>query len=403
MRDPSRVRVSGPLEPFAAGFAAELSRQGFTPGSACKQLTLFAHLSRWLATEGLEPGALSPELAERFCEARRAAGYTQLLTAKALSAPLAYLRGLGVAPPACTPVRVGPVEELLGRFGGHLERERGLARATARRHVALVRPFLERFAGPDGVELGRLDALAVRAFVLELCPRQSRSATKRAVGALRALLCYLHLEGELERSLLDAAPSVASWRLSGLPKRLESEQVQSLLAACKRETPAGLRDFAILTVLWRMGLRAGEVAALSLDDINWRAGEILVRGKGPTFERMPLPCDVGEAVADYLRAGRPASAAGRTVFVRVRAPHRMLSATGVSQIVAAAARRAGLGTVHAHRLRHTAASEMLRAGAGLPEIGQALRHRHALSTAIYAKVDRETLRTIARPWPEALA
>ena len=172
-------------------------------------------------------------------------------------------------------------------------------------------------------------------------------------------------------------PSVAGWRLSGLPRRLEPGQVDALLDSCERSTAIGLRDLAILTVLVRLGLRAGEVGGLSLEDIDWRAGELIVRGKGARSERLPLPHDVGEAIVGYLRDGRPATAQDRAVFVRVRAPHHRLSSGGVTFVVKAAARRAGLGLVHAHRLRHTAASEMLRCGATLPEVGQVLRHRHA--------------------------
>jgi site-specific recombinase XerD len=179
--------------------------------------------------------------------------------------------------------------------------------------------------------------------------------------------------------------------------------VSRLLASCDRGTPGGRRDYAILTVLARLGLRAGEVAGLELDDLDWRGGEIIVRGKGNRAERLPLPADVGEAVAGYLRAGRPATAAGRTVFVRVKAPRRALTKGGVTQVVAAAGRRAGLGPLSAHRLRHTVATELLRAGAPLAEIGQLLRHRSALTTAIYAKVDRDALRTIARAWPGGAA
>jgi site-specific recombinase XerD len=161
----------------------------------------------------------------------------------------------------------------------------------------------------------------------------------------------------------------------------------------------GRRDFAILTVLARLGLRAGEAAGVELDDIDWRAGEVVIRGKGNRQEGLPLPTDVGEAIAAYLRRGRPHSAQGRQVFLRVRAPHRRLSSSGITQVVAAAGRRAGLGKLGAHRLRHTAATELLRAGAPLVEVGQVLRHRRLLTTAIYVKVDRESLRILARTWP----
>jgi integrase/recombinase XerD len=241
----------------------------------------------------------------------------------------------------------------------------------------------------------------VRAFVVEVCPRLGRRAAQLTVVALRSLLRFLHLEGVLERSLAGAVPSVYGSRLSGLPKRLEPGQVDALLASCDRSTVIGIRDLAILTVLARLGLRAAEVAGLSLEDIDWRAAELVVRGKGGCSEQLPLPVDVGEAIVGYLRDRRPSSA-DRAVFVRVRAPHHRLSPGGVTYVVEAAALRAGLGQIHAHRLRHTAASEMLRAGATLPEIGEVLRHRRAASTAIYAKVDREALRQIARPWPGAV-
>jgi site-specific recombinase XerD len=313
-----------------------------------------------------------------------------------------YLRGLGVVPPAGNPASVGPVERLLASFRRYLEHERGLVPAAARGYVDKVRPFVARFDGPDGLELSRVDVAEVRGFVVEVCPRLGRRAAQLTVVALRALLRFLHLEGVLERSLAGAVPSVAGWRLSVLPKRLEPSEVDVLLDSCDGSTVIGLRDLAILTALARLGLRAGEVAALSLEDIDWRAGELIVRGKGNRSERLPLPHDVGEAIVGYLRDGRPATAQDRAVFVRVRAPHHRLSPGGVTFVVKAAALRAGLGLVHPHRLRHTAASELLRCGATVPEVGQVLRHRHAATTAIYAKVDRETLRQIARPWPGAV-
>jgi integrase/recombinase XerD len=192
---------------------------------------------------------------------------------------------------------------------------------------------------------------------------------------------------------------VAGWRLSGLPKGLEPGQLRRLLAGCDRRTPTGRRDYAIVLLLARLGLRAGEVARLGLDDIDWRHGEIAILGKGNRAERLPLPADVGAAIAVYLRRGRPGTAEGRGVFARVHAPHRALTAGGVTMVVFDAAQRAGLGKVHAHRLRHTAATAMLHAGSPLAEVGQVLRHRSPLTTAIYAKVDRDALAVLARPWP----
>jgi integrase/recombinase XerD len=398
MADMSRVVVPGPLGPFAAGFVDDLWRQGFRPVTVGKHVALLAGLSSWLAAEGVAASGLSSEVAERFC----AAGHGTRVTIRALGPLLGYLRGLGVAPPASAPACEGPVDELLSRFRRYLEQERGLVPAAARGYVEKVRPFVARFEGPDGLELWRVNMAEVRAFVVEVCPPLGRRAAQLTVVALRSLLRFLHLEGVLERSLADAVPSVYGSRLAGLPKRLERGQVDALLASCDRLTVTGMRDLAILTVLARLGLRAAEVAGLSLEDIDWRAGELVVRGKGGRSERLPLPVDVGEAIVGYLRDGRPVSADDRAVFVRVRAPHRRLSPGGVTYVVEAAALRAGLGQIHAHRLRHTAASEMLRAGATLPEVGQVLRHRRVASTAIYAKVDREALRQIARPWPGAV-
>jgi integrase len=197
---------------------------------------------------------------------------------------------------------------------------------------------------------------------------------------------------------VDAVPKVASWRLATLPKAVDTATVKALLASCDRRTSFGRRDFAVLMMLVRLGLRAGEVTSLHLEDIDWRAGEILIRGKGPRLERLPLPVDVGEAIAGWLRRGRPRCST-REVITRVRAPHEALTSGGISAIVHAACLRAGVDHIHAHRLRHTAATDMLRAGAGLVEIGQVLRHRSLITTAIYAKVDRAGLRELASPWP----
>lgn len=396
MQDPSRARVTGPLQPYVAGFIEELSRLGYTTQSACGQVFLMAHVSRWLAGEGLDADALTPETADRFLAVRRAAGYVLYLSPKALVPLLGFLRRIGAVPEAPPPAGA-PEDALLGRYRRYLVTERGLAAETAADYAAKVSPFLAA-RGDRG--LTALTAAEVTAFIVETCPSMRKGTAKLTVTALRSLLGWLHVTGEIPATLAWAVPAVASWRLAALPAPLEPAQVQAMLDGCGTGTAAGLRDLAMITLLARLGLRAGEVAGLMLDDIDWRAGEITVTGKGRRSERLPLPADAGEAVAAWLRNGRPEPFEdARNVFLRVRAPHRALTSTGVSQVVSGAGRRAGLDGVFAHRLRHSAATGMLRAGASLPEIGQVLRHRRLLSTAIYAKTGVPALRALARPWP----
>jgi integrase/recombinase XerD len=221
--------------------------------------------------------------------------------------------------------------------------------------------------------------------------------------ALRSFLRYCYLTGLVERDLSGAALPVSGRRRSLLPQGITPTQAKALLRACDRRRASGRRDYAVIVLLLRLGLRAREVATLRLDDLDWRAGQLAVHGKGGRVDQLPLPVDVGEAIAAYLCRGRPRTAGVREVFLRVQPPHVGLTRSGVKAIVTGAARRAGLGVVRPHRLRHTAASDMLRAGVPLLEIGQVLRHRSPASTAAYARVDVERLRTIARPWPTGAA
>jgi len=344
-----------------------------------------AHVSRWLSSKGSGPDDLSLARVEEFVAARRAAGYVNYVTPRALAALLGHLRDLGVVPPAGEPAR-SEVEELLGGYRAWLCSERGLAAVTARNYADMVRPFLAARVDAVGeLDLRSLAAGDMVAFVLAECPHRRPGSAKLLVTALRSLLGYLHVEGVIARSLAPAVPSVAGWRLANLPRGLGAEQVAALLASCDLQTAVGVRDFAILKLLVRLGMRRGEVAVLALDAIEWRSAEIAVRGKGNRCERLPLPADVGDALAGYLRRARPVSAESRTVFVRVKAPHRALTPAGISQVVIAAGDRAGLGRVNAHRLRHTVATELLRSGAPLLEIGQLLRHRSPQTTAIYGR------------------
>jgi len=315
---------------------------------------------------------------------------------------LTFLVGAGVLAADEPVVPAGPVEVLVTEFTAHLVEERGLSVRTIVGYERTARMFLRASApAPEvaGCGLGRLGAGEINAFVLARCAALSVGSAGNVVTGLRALLRFAHLRGYTTRSLADCVPTAASWRDSGRSRALSPPDVERLLVACDRSTMIGRRDFAVVSVLARLGLRSCEVAGLVLDDVNWRAGELAVTGKNGRREWLPVPVDVGEALADYCGTGRPTTE-HRAVFVHGRAPHGPLSSSAVGHIVVRAGRRAGLaGRVGAHRLRHSAATAMRRAGAPMFEIGQVLRHRFVVTTAIYAKDDIDALARIARPWP----
>lgn len=398
--EPKMKRSANPVTALSNGLEEDLQKQGYGVGTIWKQRRLFNDLLIWLEGQQLAMADLTVAKVDRFMADRRAAGVRKLKTRKALGAILVYLRGLGLVPPAENPVEDGPAGEILERYRRFLAVERGLTTEAILRYVDCLRPFLDRQTRDGNLDLASLTASDVTSFVVAWCPSVNSGVAKLSVTALRSFCGFLHLEGVLRRSLVPAVPTVIYRDQAGLPKGLEPDEVRRILTSCDTTSDNGVRDLAILTLLVRLGLRRCEVSRLGLDDIDWRAGTICVHGKGNCLERLPLPVDVGHYLAQYLRHARPAKARGRTVFVRHFAPYNALSASRVSTIVADAARRAGVGRVHAHRLRHTAATQLLRAGASLPEVGQVLRHRRAQTTAIYAKVDHDTLRVIARPWPE---
>ena len=274
--------------------------------------------------------------------------------------------------------------------------DRGLAEATVVRYMKLARSFLsERVTG-----LESLCGADVVAFLLAESERLSVGSVKGRVGELRSLLRFLYLQGLTPRPLAAVVPPVAGWRDTGVPKAIPAGDVQRLLDSCDRGDPAGIRDYAILMLVARLGLRSAEVARLELGDIDWRAGQITLRGKACRQDGMPLPCDAGEALAAYLSQARPATSL-RQVFLAAKAPMRAIPPGLVSDVTHRACDRAGLPRIGAHRLRHTLATEMLRRGAKIIEVSQVLRHRDLATTAIYAKVDYAALRTVAQPWPGA--
>ncbi|WP_241563763.1 site-specific integrase, partial [Mycolicibacterium brumae] len=391
----SRVRVDGPLQEFAAGFSVALESVGYAPLSAANQLRLMAHLSRWMAFEGVAPSELNDELVQAFLSVRSARGYVGWLSARGLAPLLGHLRAVGAAPAPVPRVPSGPVEELLTEYRAYLFCERGLVAATVRYYAQEARLFLTRSGSG---ELRELTAGTVTRFVVAEASVRSTGAAKLMVTALRSLLRFLLLTGRVETDLVSAVPAVAGWRLAWLPRSVRPDQVRVLLESCEQNRLVGRRDFAILTVLTRLGLRAGEVAAMELDDIDWRAGELVIRGKGNQHDKLPLPVDVGQALVGYLRAGRPTSSY-RQVFLTALAPHQPLASGSVCAVVGRACVRAGIERIGAHRLRHTTATSVLQAGASLEEVGQLLRHRELNSTAIYAKVDHGRLVSVTRPWP----
>jgi integrase/recombinase XerD len=391
----TKVKVAGVLAPYASGFGWELRSCGYTDVSTAEQLRLMAHLSRWMAREGLD--ALGCEQIAAYCGARRADGYVARLTPGSLGRLQAFLQAQGVlsAPPAAG-APASPEEQLLGRYQAHLADERGLVPAVVSQYLKAAALFLAAYPGAASGQPGP-DVAAVSAFCVRELPQRSRAGAADMASALRSFLRFLHVEGLVVAPVAQAVPAVANRKGGGLPRALPSATVAKLLASCDRRTRLGRRDYAMLMLLARLGLRAGEVASMSLDDIGWRAGELIVHGKGGRDDRLPLPCDVGAALAAYLRS-RP-RVKTRAVFLRAIAPVGAMTSGGVTWAVYNACDRSGVPRAGAHRLRHSLATQMLAAGSSLTEVGQVLRHARVATTAIYAKVDHRALDALVLPWP----
>jgi integrase/recombinase XerD len=389
--------MTGPLAPFVDAYAAELRRRGYTPLSTVNELRQVGRLSRWLEARGCGAGDLTSGQIEEFLAWQRAVGrHRSQWSRPGLVCLQEVLRGLGVLALG-QPEPVGsPTDRLLARFERYLLVERGLAAGTVRGYVTHARRFLDGLAS---AELDGLTAADVAGAVLDKAGSGvSVSAAQYFVSALRAFLRFCFLEGLVEADLAQAALTVTGRRSSPLPRGIGRADARALLDAPDRRTALGRRDYALILLLLRLGLRRGEVAALRLDDIDWRAGELVVRGKGSRRDRLPLPADVGQTLASYLRRGRPPSDR-RELFLRARPPFEPIASGTVASTVRRACRRAGIPEIGSHRLRHTTACEMAGARVPLERIGQVLRHRSLQSTAIYARVDLDGLRRLARPWP----
>jgi site-specific recombinase XerD len=379
--------MTGPLTPHAEGFAAELTAHGYTDLSLANQLRLMADMSRWLDAARLGVEDIDHEIVTRFLTKRRRT-HTQFTSERAIAPLLRYLGEAGAIARIRTSVK-RPRSKLLREYERYLVEERAVLPARRDLCLSVAEQFL------DGRQVETLKAKHVTRFI---DARSGRPGFSGELSALRSLLRFLFVSSKTALNLVHAVPSSSRWRLASLPKALEPHQLAAVFAASDRRTVVGCRDYAVLVLLGRLGLRACEVAALQLDDLDWKSGELIVRGKGRVLSRLPMPVDVGESIVAYLRRSLR-SRATRAVFVRSRAPYNAVSSSAIIEIATKALRRAGIEHGGAHRLRHTAATQMLRRGASLTEIAQVLRHRHIDTTAIYAKVDRNALRLVAPPWP----
>ncbi|NLF70576.1 MAG: tyrosine-type recombinase/integrase [Candidatus Anammoximicrobium sp.] len=403
LKRPSAVtrRAAGILGPYVDSFLVAAAELGYTASTMRTQLWVLGDLERWLKRRRLVLLALEEQTLKQFLEHQRRHGRLRRGDSRTVQRFLEHLRAKGVVPSPEPAVGYSPLAALGQCYEDYLRKERALCPGTVARYGGFVRQFLVERFGRGPICLRKLVPDDVSSFVLRGARSGVSGSTKLEVTALRSFCRFLFRTGKTKCDLAGALPTVAAWRLAEVPRYLEPQEVERVLQACDRDTAVGRRDYAVLLLLARLGLRASEVLALELGDIDWRAGVLTVRGKGRYYDQLPLPPDVGKAIATYLRHDRP-SCSTRRVFIRNRAPHRGFAhPSSLSTIVCRAVGRAGLQPNHkgAHLLRHSLATGMLRRGASFAEISQILRHRAPNTTEIYAKVDLQGLRALALPWP----
>lgn len=391
----------GPLGAHIDAFATRLQEQGFSPERARDKIRVIADFSGWLHRHGLGADEIDTQRLNRYLKDRGRDLHAGRDAASTLHTLVCVLCERGIVGKERSPEPADPRTRVERDFERYLSQERGLSPATLANYVPFVHQLLlERFSnGP--IQLAKLSATDITGFVRRHARDHSPGRRGPMVAALRAFLRHWRHRGEITTDLAGCVPAVANWSHTALPKFLQPGQVAQILKHCDRRCPPGRRDYAILLLLARLGLRAGEVVALTLDDIDWTGGHLTVHGKAGRWAQLPLPAAVGEAIAAYLQHGRPPCAI-RRLFIRHRAPRvGFANAAGISTLVKRALARAGVDSPRkgAHLFRHTLATEMLRRGASLTEIGALLRHQHPSTTTIYAKVDLPALRRLAQAWP----
>ena len=400
---PSVVRRhhEGPLGIHVDAYEALLREQGYSRGSTYVHLHIVADLSRWLRRRRLDAGDVDERTVERYLQSRQRFVDTYRGASFVPYKFLGMLRDRRIVTHKTVPIVVDPREIVVDAFRQYLSQERGLSVSIQCNYTRFAHQFLRERFGRGSLELSALSAIDVTGFIRRHAHERSARSAQHIVGSLRAFLRYLRYRGEITTDLAACVPTVANWSLSTLPKFLQPGQVQQVLDHCDRHSALGLRNYAILVLLARLGLRACEVVAMTLDDIDWEGAHLMVRGKGGQRVQMPLSAEVGHAIAAYLRKGRP-RCTSRRLFIREHAPRvGFANSCAVSTLVQRALADAGVDSPHtgAYVFRHSLATEMLRQGASLGEIGQLLRHAHPDTTQIYAKVDVCALRPLALRWP----
>ncbi len=391
----------GPLGCIMPAYVAFLSKQGYTEQSGHLQLRFLADMNQWLHQQGLQATDLTELTIHRYMQFRHQRFRPRRDDASILSRLLHLLHSQNILPEETTLPPDNLRQSVEQDFDRYLSEERGLSVATRTNYQPFIQRFLSAQFGDKSVCFADLNADDVLRFVRNEAARLSPKGAGLMVSALRSFFRYLRHRGDISTDLASCVPSIANWQFSALPKFLQPDQVQQVLSQCDRQTAQGCRDYAILLLLARLGLRACEIVGLTLDDIHWAAGEISIQGKGNRSALLPLPPDVGEAIAAYLENDRP-TCSTRRVFIRMKAPRRgFANSEAISTIVARTLNRAGIDSPHtgAHLFRHTLATQMLRQGAALVDIALLLRHHSLNTTTIYAKVDLTSLRPLAQPWP----
>ena len=392
----------GPLGDHIDAFMESLAARGYARASIRRAIWLVGDLSRWMLRRGTSADQLSATGIDAFLHCRKGRRTPRWEDRPTLERLLSHLveRGIVVKPAIAAPPQ-SPAQCMAESFGDYLRNMRNLAPTTIHGSVRAARKLLASLFGDAEVDFGQVTAAGVIEFVRKATVRCTSRSAYRVISDVRTFLRFAHYRGLTGIDYSGCIPSPANWSLASIPKALDEDSVRRVLAHCDRTTANGCRAYAIVLLLARLGLRAGEVAAMRLDEVDWEAGELTVRNGETRLDRMPWPHDVGAALTEYLRDGRPRCST-RHVFVRAQAPRTAFSAgSAIASITRRAFRRAELDppSKGAHVLRHSLATQMLRRGASLAEIGEVLRHRKQSTTAIYAKVDLATLRSLALPWP----